>query len=249
MPEKLRNFLKWFFEEEKEEEKPDECLEISLWQVIILVIITIVFLIWIFYAHLRGFSYKPTLTAEKYINTKIEKDFFIKNNVIENGNFSGGLEHWATSDGGKIFPKSKSEVGLDKKEFLSAPYSMKITSIFPANRYYYSKDAKVKLINNPYDYHETSHWMGVAAGYREAVASLWYKGDIVTFYLQSLNEKGNWEGLGVISGIATDKWRKLKIREKIPQECRAIAIEITLNQAQGAPHPVVFIDDVGLTVK
>ncbi|MCK4993863.1 MAG: hypothetical protein KAS13_02285 [Candidatus Omnitrophica bacterium] len=249
--EKRKNFLDWFFEEDKSdglEGKEDEVIEINFFQALTIIIITMCFLLLISYSHLKTYFKKPTFNVSQYIDSKIEKNFFLNGKNLENSDFSQGLKHWVSSDGGDLFPGSKSIVELDAKEYYSAPYSIQIKSIKPANRYHYSKNKHKYIINNAYGYKETDHWLGVIAG-TDITASLWYRGDVVLFSIIGLLEYGQWKGLGKTTGLASDDWTPLSLRIHVPSDVRAIALEITLNQAQGMPLPIVWIDDVKVKVK
>lgn len=244
--------LTWLFEEENnEEQKPEseETIEINVWQIALIIIVSIVFLFWMCYGHFSQSFFNTEIGFIDGCMAKIEQDYFVKRNGIINGNFSQGLKHWTSSDGGKIFPESKSKVLLESKDYRSAPYSMRIESIHPANRYFYTKKEPAEIINDPYtlnEFGETSHWLGITPD-SVVSTSLWYKGDILTFYLNCLSKNGVKSGIGSASGPATRDWKKLEIKAKVPKDARAIAIEITLNQAEGMPSPSVLIDDVVIT--
>lgn len=238
----------WFLEEEKEEAKNVEArIELSLWQVVMLAGITVLFIIWIFYSNSRNNDFLAVLTPPEFIAKKIEKNYFDNNRGIINGDFSRGQDHWKTSDGGRLFPGSKSRAFLNEKDYHSAPGSLEIQTIVPANRYYYVKKTFDGIFQNPYNYQSNLFWLGVPAG-GNIDAGLWYKGDILTLYLQGLTKDGEWVGLGNVSGAASDTWNKLAIKKQIPDNIRAIGIEITLNQAKGAPLPRVLIDDVSVVL-
>ena len=247
----VKKNLEWFFEEDKStglEENEEETIEINLFQALMIIIITMCFLFFIFHSHLKTYFKAPMLTASEYIDSKIEKNFFEENQSLENGDFNRGLRHWVSSDGGGLFPLSKSVITLEKKDFHSAPYSMKIESLYPANRIHYTKSSRKHIVNNAYGYKETRHWLGVIAG-TDILVSLWYKGDIVVLSVNGLSVDGQWRGLGKSDGPASDEWSPLSLRLQVPLDIRAIALEITLNQAQGMPSPELWIDDVKVEVE
>lgn len=246
---KLLKIIKWFFEEDVNEDQNStdtEDISIGPAQIVLIIFITVIFLLWIFYGPVKEYFYKPGPDAPSYIETNIEKNYFSKNN-IENGDFSQNLEHWITSDAGELFPDSKSIASIETNDFYSAPSSMKIECITPANRYHYSKDSSQSLVNNAYGFLETSHWMGVLPG-SQVRGSLCYKGDVIKFAINGLTSDGEWFNLANAHGPATSQWKRIEISEKVPPNGRAIMLEITLNQAQGMPTPVVLIDDVKLEV-
>ncbi|MFH2136948.1 MAG: hypothetical protein ABII88_00380 [Candidatus Omnitrophota bacterium] len=249
-----KKLLQWFFTEEKIKEQTinanDECVELHPVQVISLIIVTIVFVFGVLLSENRWPMKVETLpsTPQEKIETKIEKNYFVNREDIINGDFSKKMAYWATADGGTIFSDSKSRMVTCDKDYVSAPYSLKIESIVPANRVYYIKKPQEKKIQNPYGFEECSNWLGVLPG-AKINASLWYKGSVITVYLQYINKNGKWKTLDKIVGPVTDEWKKLELEKIAPADCRAICIEITLNQAQGMPLPAVLIDDVSLKVK
>lgn len=248
---KAKKLLEWFFEEENSEgseEKGEEIIEINFFQAVMIIAVTVLFLFWIFGSYLKSFSKVPVLSPKEYIEFKIEKNYFENKGSLLNGDFSQGLRHWVSSDGGELFPESKSIVELDNEEYHSPPYSIKIKSEYPANRYHYSKKNNKYIINNAYDYKETDHWLGVLPGSNVTV-SLWYKGDVPRVAVIGLSPEGNWASVVSGSGIKTDVWKRIEISAGIPESIRAIAIEITLNQAEGMPLPVIWIDDVNIEVQ
>lgn len=249
---KLVRMIKWVFAEDKNEEHSniaEEDIQLGPLQIILIILMTGILLFWIFYEPIktRFISNKSVLQPRDYIEANIEKNYFRNNKKLKNDDFSMGIQHWATSDGGTLFPDSKSIASIDNKDYHSASSSLKIECIAPASRYHYSKRAKNNLLNNVYGFNETSCWMGVLPG-SKVKGSLWYKGDIIKFSVNYLKTDGEWGNLASVSGAKTSQWSQLEINEKIPLETRAIMLEITLNQAQGAPAPVVWVDDVNIQV-
>jgi len=251
MPNKriTKKIAAWFFEEDKDaEHSGDDQIELNVWQLVMVVAVTIVFLGWIFYSYrVNDNNMEFVLSPPEYIAKFIEKNYFENNHGIKNGDFSRGMAHWKTSDGGRIFPESQSRASLNSHDYHSAPYSLEIQTIVPANRYYYVKKIFDGILENPYHYQSDVFWLGVPVA-AEVTARLWYKGDILTFYLQGLKNDGKLVDLGNVSGAAAGKWTELVISRKIPDDVRAIGIELTLNQAEGMPAPRVLIDDVTVTV-
>jgi len=247
---KVEKFLEWFFAEEKADDskmQEPETIEINFLQAVMIVVVTLFALFWIFGSHLKSYKKVATLSTQEYIESKIESNYFKDKDAFKNGDFSQGLKHWVSSDGGELFPKSSNIVELDKKDFHSAPYSLKIESKFPANRYHYSKKKNKYTIDNAYGYKETDHWLGVLPGSNVSL-SLWYKGDLVGLSVLGLSKEGEWTGLEKREGPKTDVWRQLSLKTEVPTNIRAITLEITLNQAQGMPSPVLWIDDVNMEV-
>ena len=246
-----RNFWEWFFEPERIDKSNDneEYIELKAWQIILISALTVLFLFWIFYPQVNDLRLaNPIWDRLNLMHNNLENDYFQNNKGIKNGDFSLGLKHWNTADGGKLFPQTKSKAALNYSDFRSAPCSMQIDSLVASNRYYYTKTKKAETIDDPYSNNDFKNWLGMLP-LKTVTASLWYKGDVLTFYLQGLDSNGNWYSLGSITGRATDEWEKLEIKQKIPKEGRAICLEITLNQASGMPLPTVLIDDVAVEVQ
>ncbi|MFH1460404.1 MAG: hypothetical protein ABIG64_08590 [Candidatus Omnitrophota bacterium] len=250
----FKRSLDWLFKEEdnsSQNSSEEEIIEINIWQIVIIFILVAgLFLLNIYPKIAKKFfqRHKNSNFSYEYIEENIEKNYFAGNQTIKNGDFSQGLIHWSTSDGGKVFRNSKSKMTLEKNDFHSPPYAMKIESIVPANRYYYTKTENSAVINSAFDFYETEHWLGILPQVN-AKLSLWYKGDVPRVSLHCLDKRGKWIGLGSVSGPATDEWTYLEIMKKIPENGRAITFDIVLNQAQGMPLPVIIVDDVFLSVE
>lgn len=248
---KLSRIIQWFFEEDVNQVPANneaEAIELGPIQIILILAMTALLLVWIFFEPIKAFFYPPQPAANEYIEKYIEKNYFARNPGLENNDFSKGFEHWVTSDGGRLFPDSKSLAMIDTKDFHSAPSSLKIECVSPANRYHYSKKVINGLVNNAYSFKQTECWLGVLPG-DQLSGSFWYKGDIVKFSINYLREDGEWKNLESVSGVAASQWTQLAINKKLPQDARAIMIEITLNQAQDMSAPVVWIDDVILKIE
>jgi len=244
---KINKFLSWLFEEDEDEKSEEDFIQINAVQFFMVVIVTALFLFFYFYGFLKSYFSMPIFDAKETIEKTIEKNYF-KNKKLENGDFSQGLKHWATSDGGDLFPKSQSKAFIEKNDFHSAPFSLKIKSVHPANRYHYSKKANTEVINNAYSYKEPDHWMGILPGSKVRVG-MWYKGDVVAISAICLHEDGyTWSKIAYAAGDRAEKWRQLKSQGEVPPDGRAVAIEITINRAEDMPPPVVLIDDVVLEV-
>ncbi|MFH1061658.1 MAG: hypothetical protein V1747_02070 [Candidatus Omnitrophota bacterium] len=247
---KLLKIIRWFFEEEKNPEQSnvdEDAINLGPIQIILILAMTAIFSFWIFYEPIKGFFYKQFFESERYIKTHIEKNYFSPDHKLENNDFNQGLEHWVTSDGGKLFPNSKSIASIDSKEFHSAPSCLKIQCLVPASRYHYSKKTAKSLINNAYSYRQTECWLGVLPN-ADVKASLWYKGDIIKFTVNVLKPNGQWDNLASVSGSACSQWEYIELKGTVPNDGRAIMLEITLNQARGMPLPMVLVDDVNIQV-
>jgi len=248
----LKKTLDWLLAEEKN----DSRIKLDAKSLSMLVVGTLIIIVFVFFPYLeRDIRSIPVKIKNcifgcfnwaKPSKPVIEENYFAKRSDIRNGNFSRGLKYWATSDGGAIFPDSKSLVEVDKNDFYSAPCSLKIETIVPANRIHYCKSPKVKKLDNPYHHDNLRTWMGVKPGAKVNV-SLMYKGDILTVYLRAL-ERVEWHTIGKAVGLATDKWQRLELSAQVKADERAIGLEMTLNQQEGSPKPVVLIDDVKVLV-
>ena len=251
---KFKRIIGWFFEELDDEENSldvNNNIELSIQQLVLLVVVAMLFISWLLYGHFIEYKKRSAANYKKpsvLIKENIEKDFFNNKNGIENGDFSRGLEHWNTSDGGKTFKNSKSRITITKEHYHSEPYSLKIESINPGNRVHYYKSDRKTIIQNPYSFKSFDVWMGVLPG-KKVTVSFWYKGDIIVCYLHGLDKNGVWSGLAKISGEKSSEWRKLQLESVIPPNGRAIALEFTVNRAIDDPLPVVYIDDVSIALE
>ncbi|MBU1044844.1 MAG: hypothetical protein KJ915_10665 [Candidatus Omnitrophica bacterium] len=245
-----KKILKLFFEEEKPQdskETSNETNEVKILHWLLIIAISIFTLFWIIYCFFAVFLKSPIYNSQSGINSKIERVDWSKGNVLKNGDFSEKLRHWVTSDGGQTFKDSKSKVSLEEDDVHSAPYSLRIRSLYPTNRLHYTKNMEQYIIGNPYDFKETEHWLGVEPS-SKIEASCWYKGSVIDFTIIGLAQKGEWINLAKISGERTRIWKQLKIDIDIPEKVRAISVLFVINRAQGSPLPDVLIDDVAVSI-
>jgi len=245
----MRKIMQWFFEGDNDQQDVDQDdINLGPIQVCLIIIMAGIFLFWIFFEPMKESFNRPAPLAYEYIARHIEKDYFTNKSGIKNNDFSKGFEHWVTSDGGTLFPDSKSIASIENKDFYSAPSCMRIECLVPASRYHYSKKAINKAVNNVYSYQESLYWMGVLPR-KQLKSSLWYKGDILKFSIHYLTFDGEWGNLANVTGQTSSSWTYLEINQELPPNARAIMLEITLNQAQGMPLPIVFVDDINVEIK
>ena len=223
-----------------------EPLTISPIQILLVILVTGIFIGWIISYPFKVSNVRKEFMISDYLDKEIEKNYFVQQG-ISNQDFNKGLDYWITSDGGKLFPESESEAAVCTQDFHSGPQCLRIKCLYPASRYYYSKQPDIKKIDNPYGIDQTCQWLGVLPGSIVKV-NLWHKGDTVRIALNGLDGNGVWKNLDHIAGRSPDEWKEISFETLIPEDGRAVMLEITLNQAEGEPLPVVFIDDVNVEV-
>jgi len=187
----------------------------------------------------------PDISA--YIDAYVEEDYFSEN-ILQNGDFSNGLSHWAIERGQKnIFKTSaKNQFLITDKEYVSTPYSLKIIAEELPCRLYYSKDKDVRPLACPHDFTQSSIWMGIRSG-TVIEASLYYKGAGPTVYICLLQSEGQVKNLDMrMINETSAVWKKIEISKLIPQNGRAVALEITVNKNQ--PGRVLFLDDIKIKI-
>jgi len=179
------------------------------------------------------------IICNEEVDRYIEKDYFSA--ALENGDFSRGLSHWGTAGSGNKFE-------LDDKEYVSRPYSLHVeVEKFPGRLYYVKSKNFVHFKLLPWPYQSKDAWLGVKPGTAGRV-SFFYKGSPPTLYINLLKKSGNAEVLVSSSeGKESLKWEKVELRFCVPEDGRAIMLEITLN-AEGRGKSF-WIDDVQIAMK
>ncbi len=176
-----------------------------------------------------GIVYNPD------VDNYLEEDYFSKNN-LENGDFSQGLEHWATI-------RSENMFSIDQEEYVSFPGSLKLkVNVFPGRLYYSKSKSFTEFDYLPWGYQNSNIWLGVKPRQR-IQASFYYKSAGPTVYLNLLEKSGN--GRILASKIIREKssvWKKVEISALVPEDGRAIGLEITLNNDQQGR--IIFLDDI-----
>jgi len=190
--------------------------------------------------------YKTGIVYNPLVDEYVEEDYFSEN-TLQNGDFSNGLSHWATT-GAEIFSKTltKNKFLITDEEYVSASCSLKVIAKELPCRLYYSKDKEFRALRCPQGYTGSSIWLGVKP--RATVkASLYYKGAGPTVYICLLKRNGMAENLDMkMIDEVSAAWKKLEVSGVIPQDGRAIALEITINKNQ--PGRVIFLDNIKLEV-
>ncbi len=243
----IKEFWEWLVEDEVEQQQAVEKEEpLSLKQLGFLVLLTVLFSIWVFQCRVNPACRVKSI--EEQIEENIETNY-LASDGLRNSDFTHKMDYWSTSDGGRIFPESKSKVNFSNAEYHSPPYSLKMETVVPANRIFYVKDRNIPILDDPYKFNgKGENWLGVPPRSKISL-SLWHKGDLFTVYLQGLTRDGEWIPLGKTDAPASEDWRETGLSIVMPASGRAVSLEFTLNQAAGQKPPCVFIDDVTLQVE
>ena len=244
---KIKEKTRGFFEEEEYE---DEEEEINLKTLIVVFLIGFVIIISIYLYINKGFEFmKPEFeeaedredmrqgNGEEVIQFE---DYFMEIESLENSNFSEGMNHWSTSDGGELYKDSISKRTLNKGDYHSPPQSLQIDCFQPSCRIHYDIKPHSIVIGNPHN-PKSGIWMGVKPGTKLKI-SYWYKGCDHVFSLMSYNKEGNFENfLEVEDSPSSTKWVEKKLITIIPDDEIAIGTEITINS-----EGTLLLDDIQL---
>ena len=164
---------------------------------------------------------------------------------LKNGDFTLGFAHW-----GRV--ESKNNYLLDTQEYVSAPAAVRFDiKEFPCSLYYTQTEVARKFDFLPWDYRFGEVWLPVKKG-EKVTLSCYIKGLGPTVYINSLKKSGC--GCVLARHMETkfsDVFRKIELSAVIPEDCRAIGIEITVNSNQegNGSHRYLLLDDVSLLVK
>lgn len=189
--------------------------------------------------------YRSGKVCNPLIEKCIEVDYFSKN-PWRNGDFSEGRSYWAQqAENSQELPKNK--FLITDKEYLSPPSCLQIVALgkLPC-RLFYSKNRQFSSYSSPLDFRKSNIWLGVKSK-KFVSLSLYYKGAAPTVYIYLLKENGKFKILSTkMLNESALNWKNLEIAKQIPENGRAIALEITMNKNQ--PGRIMFLDDVKLEV-
>lgn len=178
-----------------------------------------------------------------FVDLYIERDYFI-NNKLHNGNFSEKLSHWATTGTENFVPRStKNKFIITDKEYVSAPYSLKICALEYPCRLFYTKDGNVNFLENPWNYQKSNIFLGVTSN-KHLKVSMYYKGEGPTITINFLDRaRGAFRILQkkVVDKISSD-WEKVELTSIIPENGRAIFLEIQVYSLK--PQAITYLDDI-----
>ena len=243
---KIKEKISKFFEEEEHENEEEE---INLKTLIIIFLIGFIIIISIYVYTNKGFGFiKSGLNEREDMKQNDNKeiiqfeDYFVGKKGLENSNFSEGMNHWSTSDGGKLYKESISKRTLDKGDYHSSPQSLQIDCFQRSCRIHYDTKPHSMIIDNPYN-PKSGIWMGVKPGTKLRI-SYWYKGCDHVFYLMSLDKEGNFKNLlevEVMNSYGSTKWVEKKLITVVPEDGIAIGTEINI-QSKGT----LLLDDIQL---
>ncbi len=243
---RIKNFLDWFFEEEKEkvpEQGKGEYVEISFGQLVLLVIVTIVFMFWIIYPDIFNYFKYKKIDRKTIVNEKIEKNYFNYRNNIENGDFSLETKHWWVFEQNaavKNLNSSSSKIKITNECYNLAPASLQIQS--PCS-FLYSKKAVGKAnLDVPYNI-DSPVWLGVLPGSKVEI-KFSHKGDELAFFLMYLTAGGDPDNLYGCLVKTAPSWEITSVIKQLPENARAIAVYFNLN----GDGKTCYLDDVKVTV-
>ncbi len=248
---KAKEKINDFFEEEEENECEEE---INLKTLIIIFLIGFIIIISIYTYTNKGFKFREfdfdKAEDRKQDNEKEEileiinyfEDHFTGENILENSNFSEGINYWSTSDGSKQNKDSKSKRTLNRREYHSSPQSFQVICSNPPCMSYYDTKPQSTSLDEPCDY-KSSIWMGIKPGTKLKM-SYWYKGCAHRFSLMSLDNYGKHKDLEVLDNMnCLTKWIEKKLITIVPEGTIAIGIEIAMNS-----ECTLLLDDIQLEV-
>lgn len=175
------------------------------------------------------------------IDSFIEENYFEEHGLL-NPDFSNGLVHWSTSDG-TAHPGSRVKLILNTKESHSSPGSLQLECESEENcRVHYDKQERSGFVD--YD-PKSSMWLGVDSP-KNVILSFWYKGCTQAVYVLTLNSYGSFVAIRFdsLSDKCSDGWKPLEGSKKLPEDTRAIGLEITTSK-----HVTLLIDDVNIRVE
>lgn len=236
-----------FFEEDPENEEED----INLKTLIITFFIGFIIIISIYLYTSEDFGFMKfdfdeTEDMEQGDNREIIQfediqfeDYFMERKDLKNSDFSEGMNHWSTPDGGESSKDSISKRTLNKEDYHSYPQSLQIDCSQPPCRVYYDTKSHSIILDYPYNI-ESETWMGVKPGTKFKI-KYWYKGSKYMFYILDLDKNGNFENLETIENEGSTEWVKNEFITVIPKDKIAIGIEIAMDS-----KGTLLLDDIQL---
>ena len=246
---KIKEKISEFFEEEEHENEEEE---INLKTLIIIFLIGFVIIISIFIYTNKGFGFiksglneredmKQNDNEEKILEiSDYFEDYFVGKKGLENSNFSEGMNHWSTSDGGELYRDTISKKILNEEDYHSSPRSLQIDCFQPSCRIHYDTKPHSVIIDNPHN-PKSGIWMGVKPGTKLKI-SYWYKGCDHVFCLMSFDKEGNFKNfLEVMNSYGSIEWVKKELIIVVPEDGIAIGTEITINF-----EGTLLLDDIQL---
>lgn len=246
---KIKEKTSEFFEEEDDNEEE----EINLKTLIIIFLIGFIILLSIYSYTNRGFGFlKFGLDETEDIEQDNEEeeiseisdyfeDYLTGKNILENSDFSEGMNHWSTSDGGELYKYPISKRTLNKEDYHSPPQSLQTDCSEISCRIHYDTEPRSIIIDNPYG-PKSGTWISIKPGTKLKI-SYWYKGSKHKFYLFGLDNSKEREIFGDIWSDGSTEWIEKKLFTIIEEGITAIGIEITMNS-----EGTLLVDDIQLEI-
>jgi hypothetical protein len=182
------------------------------------------------------------------IDANIEKNYF-SGQGLKNSSFSHGTVHWAMTGVNEDHTSKPPEntMTISSKEYVSAPYSLKICAQEYPCRLFYTKDSSAEIfIKHPWGFSTSKAWLGIGP-LKTVILELFYKGARPTVSLCLLDNLGRHMILNrKIAEQESEQWQKCSLKAKIPEDGRAIMIEIQVTSL--IPGAVMYLDDINLKI-
>jgi len=196
--------------------------------------------------NINAFYEKGTVYSS-WVDEQIEEDYFAEN-ILHNGSFTQGLGHWALSGSTEMFAcPLNNTLEISSKEYKFAPHALKITAVEYPCRLFYTKDAAEEFLQHPWSINRSRTWLGVKAN-KQIKMSAYYKGAGPTITINLLDSAGEMITLKrLICPESNNLWEKARIDSVIPQDGRAIMLEIQVTSPLFAPK-ILLLDDVTIEV-
>ena len=173
------------------------------------------------------------------VNKHLKSNDFTKKS-LGNGDFSKGLNNFATL-------RSSNRFLIDRKDFVSPRQSLKIITNTSPSRIYYSKEKKFKILNSlPWNFQDNPTWLAIS-NKKTVHLSLYYKGLGPTIYINMLEKSGAAKPLASKELNSINKWTKVNIQETLPEQAKALQLEITVNKSE--LDAITHIDNIKFYVQ
>ncbi|MBU4305238.1 MAG: hypothetical protein KJ893_06430 [Candidatus Omnitrophica bacterium] len=188
--------------------------------------------------------FKYGIVYDSYVDKYLEEGYFAQGR-LENGDFSQGVKHWATTGKDQQFlENSPNEFKITNTEYISFPCSLKIIAHEYPCRLFYTKEETKSFVINPWDFRKSGVWLGVKPQ-QVLEVSFCYKGAGPTLSINVLERGGGFRLLKrLIAEKSPEKWEENKFKIVIPPEGRAVMMEIQVTSL--IPGTVMYLDNVDI---
>jgi len=171
------------------------------------------------------------------LDNSLSENYFDDSTVRKN-DFSNGLSNCATH-------RSKNLFSIDPENYVSPAKCLKITTINPPSRLYYSSvDEFIVFDHLPWGFKNNPTWLKVNADDTINI-SFYYKGTAPVVYINLLEKSGVAKVLMQKDLNDQDNWEKVELKALMPDEAYALQLEITVNK--NGPDLTTYLDDIILS--